>query len=221
MRSFGKYFLILGAALLGSAPSLAQEAKAPSGARFGSEVVLDDGMIKELGLDKEQANKAKRAVERVITKHRAEIQKALRPKKADAASEREQFHMAMKRTIALQEDARAALADVLTANQYKRYNQLSLQRLGVLGMTLPRVERRLNLSDDQKKQIEKIHEDLIKEAQKVIREAFKEAKGDVNAAARSADEKIQSLHKRSLDRATALLSADQKKSWADLSGHRP
>lgn len=213
--------LILGALVLVGAQVAAQQPQGPSADRFGPEVILDDSMVKELKLDKEQTEKAKRAVERVVRKQHPEIKEAIRPKRADAASAREQFHMAMKRTIALREDASKALAEVLTPEQHKQFEQLSLQRLGVMGMTLPRVERQLKLSDDQKKQVEKIHDDMIEEVQKIVREGFRQANGDLNQAARTTDEKIQSLHNSALDKATALLSDEQKRIWSDLSGYRP
>jgi hypothetical protein len=190
------------------------------GYHFGPEAVFNDKLAAALSLGEEQAEKAKMAVEQVVRGHRTQIQDAMRLEEAGAASGRERFHEAMGRLAALYEDASKALAGILTPEQNDRLHRISLQSSWMKGLIYPAVQNQLKLSHDQKKQIEKIGEELINDFEGVVRDGFRQANGSLNEATRLTEQKILSLHQSAVNKATELLSDEQREKWSDLMGLR-
>ena len=101
------------------------------------------------------------------------------------------------------------LADVLKSEQMKRYRQIQLQQLGLMAFTEPDVQSQLKLSDEQVGLIRKINA----ESQTQRREF---AQGGGNRG--EMQKKGAILGKESMDKALAVLSADQKQAWQDMNG---
>ena len=119
---------------------------------------------------------------------------------------------------AISEDSLKALKEVLSPEQHRRYEELTLQGYGVNGMLLPRAAGKLQLTDKQKYEIEMIHENVIKDVQKAVGKAFKKAKGDFVAAQEFVEDDLKKIQNESKHKGYELLNADQKKIWSGLIG---
>src|SRR5262249_19000190 len=87
---------------------------------------------------------------------------------------------------------------------------ISLQQRGVQAFMDSEVEKKLKLTGEQKDKLKTIQEDATKE----MREIFQNAGADRAAAM----EKIRTLRKESLDKASGVLTDEQKKTWKDMTG---
>src|SRR5262249_19273431 len=98
---------------------------------------------------------------------------------------------------------------ILSADQLKRFKQIQLQQAGAGAFTQPDVQKALKLTDEQQEAIKTISEDAAKQRRDLTQGG---GRGQGNA------EKMTAIRKESLDRIQKLLTADQKKTWKDLTG---
>lgn len=206
MRRFGKVILALGVAALAAAPAQAQQGRGfgrfgGGGGGFGTMLLSNKGVQKELKATDEQAEKLNALGEQLRSKQREAFQK-LQELSDDERREkgRELFRTA-------EADLRKGLADVLKPEQVKRFEQIQLQASGPGAFASPRVEEALKLTDDQKGKIRTVNDELGQS----IRDAFE-------ADRENAFTKIAELRKGATEKAVAVLNDDQKKTWKELTG---
>jgi Spy/CpxP family protein refolding chaperone len=210
MRGYGRGILALGLIALLAGPTLAQERQQrgqPGGGRgfgqFGlAGLVQNEGVQKELKLDKEVADKVRDAVQKVQAKYRDDFAK-LRDLPQEERGPKTQ---ALSRTV--NEETLKAVGDILKPDQLKRLKQIELQQAGVQAFSRPEVQKALNLTDEQKQKIRTIAEESGRE----MRELF----GAGNPA--EARDKIAELRKKTTEKIQGVLTADQKRSWKELTG---
>jgi Spy/CpxP family protein refolding chaperone len=166
------------------------------GGGFGMVGLLGQQSVqKELNLSDEQVKK----VQELQAKAR-EARQGLR----DLSREERQAKM--------QELAKAgekSVAGLLKPEQMKRLKQISLQLRGAGAFGNPEVAKALNLTDEQKEKLKAIQE----ETGRAVRELF-QGGGD-RAEMRK---KMAELHKGANEKATALLTDDQKAKWKEMTG---
>jgi len=96
----------------------------------------------------------------------------------------------------------------LTKEQRKRLKEIELQVAGLLCVTRDEVAKKLNLTEEQKKRAHQLQKEARQEMQELI-------------ATYKADEKsnkLEQLHKTSNDRLKELLTDEQEKTWAQMTG---
>jgi Spy/CpxP family protein refolding chaperone len=193
-----------------AAPALAQERQQrpqPGGPRgfggFGlAGLVQNEGVQKELKLDKEQVDKVKDALQKVQAKYSDDFAKLRDLPQEEQRTKRQ----ALTRT--LNEETLKAAGDILKPDQLKRLKQIELQQAGVLAYSRPEVQKALNLTDDQKQKIQTIAEESGKE----MRDLF----GGGNPA--EIQEKIAELRKKTAEKVQVVLTDNQKNAWKELTG---
>ena len=102
------------------------------------------------------------------------------------------------------------LKAILDAPQLKRFEQISTQALGFSAFAQPEIKKSLKVTDAQKEEFEKIQEENMT----AMRDAFQSNQGDQEAAMKAMTE----IRNKSMDKAKALLTADQKTAWEELVG---
>jgi hypothetical protein len=167
-------------------------------AMVGNSVMLlrNKNVQVELKLDQAQTEK----VEELQRKFMEEQRRETAGKDADELFRKTEDFLLKKATTKGEELA----ADVLKPEQAKRLKEISIQRRGVQAYTDIEVAKALALSDTQKNKIEAICSDEEKKMKDIV------AKRDWRAR--------QSLQKETNERAAALLTEPQKKTWRDLIG---
>jgi len=167
-------------------------------------LVANSGVQKELKLDDQQVEKAKKVAEEMRGKMRESFQ-ALQG--LDDAERRTKMQE-MQRTM--QAESLKAIGEILKPEQLARLKQISYQQRGITAFSDPEVQKKLNLTDAQKADIDKMTEEFRTES----REIFQQNQDDRAAAMK----KVQELSKETLAKAEAKLNDEQQKSWKALLG---
>jgi len=112
-------------------------------------------------------------------------------------------------------DRRAAedkqVADVLNADQMKRYHQLVLQQQGMTAVLDKPVADQLKLTDDQKTKIQAVLDEQ--------RAAMQELRQNNSGGDRTAMmQKFMDMRKQTDQKIASLLTDDQKSQWKDMIG---
>jgi hypothetical protein len=203
------YRLTLGVAALLAMPAFAQQPKhkghgsgMPMGG--GAGLIANEAVQKELKLTDEQASKAEAVALDVRKKHQGDFVKL---KDINA---RERFEKVAEIVRTMTSETNKGLADVLKPEQMKRYRQIQLQQLGLMAFTEPEVQSKLKLTDDQVGRIRRINAD----SQSQRRQLSQGGGGNREEM----HKKVATLGKESMDKALAVLSADQKQAWKDMTG---
>ncbi len=202
MRLFGKLVLTLGALALLASPALAQGRGGFGGGAAG--FLMAPNVQKDLKLTDEQVRKVQETLRDIRERHQSEYS-ALR----DASSDVRQTKMAtLNETVS--DEVKKALS--FSAEQSKRYDQISLQARGLQAFASASVDERLKLTSDQKSKIREIVE--------ATRSSFA---GAVNKDA-SEQERTEARNKRAatqkqnMTKVQALLTDDQKNTWKEMTG---
>ena len=207
-RPIRSMILTLGAAALLACPAFAQRPGGGFGGGFGggggAGLLANPGVQKELKLESDQVSKVEAIATSIREKHADDFAKIRDLDPQDRGPKM----ASLNRTIS--GEVNKALADVLKPEQMKRFDQIRLQAMGLQAFNDPDVQAKLKLSADQKDKLQGIAQD----SQSQMREVFQSA-GDDRAAAMT---KITALRKETQDKALAVLSADQKGAWKDLTG---
>jgi len=203
MRIFGKLALAIGGLALLASPALAQN----RGGGFGGGAagfLMAPNVQKDLKLTDAQVRKVQETLRDIRERHQSEYS-ALR----DASSDVRWTKMAtLNETVS--DEVKKALS--FSAEQSKRYDQISLQARGLQAFASASVDERLKLTSDQKSKIREIVE--------ATRSSFA---GAVNKDA-SEQERTEARNKRAatqkvnMTKVQALLTDDQKNAWKELTG---
>ena len=207
MKGLFKVVLTLGVAGLLAGPALAQR-PGGGGGRFGGPGMLlqNEGVQKELKMDKEQVTRAREALQKVQEKHRDDFAQL----RDLSPEERREKLQELNRKVS--EEARAALKEILKPEQAKRLRQIELQQQGPMAFNDPEVQSTLKLTDEQKEKVKTVGQEM----QSQMRELFQG--GGQGGDFEKAREKMTSLRKEATEKVLGLLNDDQKRSWKELTG---
>ena len=173
------------------------------GGRGGGMAILRYPEVQtELKLTSEQKTKAAALADKLQEERRGQGQ-GLR----DLSPEERQ-----KRLAEMRASENKQLAEILNADQMKRYRQLQLQRTGMMALAEPETSDALKLTADQKTKVQEILAAQMAEQ----RSLFQDGGGGGDRQAMM--EKMQALRKQTDEKLAALLTADQKTKWAELVG---
>src|SRR5262249_49190353 len=200
-----KIVLSLTLAALLALPALAQQPRQQRGGGGGNTfatLLANEGVQKELKIEKDQADKVKDAITKVTDKHKDE-----RAKLRDLGQDERRTKTAELNKVETTEIL-AAMDEVLKPEQVKRLKQIELQQAGSRAFSRAEVQSALKLTDEQKEKIKTINETVAKEM------------ADLRAGgnAQGNREKIATLRKESDEKVQAVLTDAQKKAMKDLSG---
>jgi hypothetical protein len=205
MCRFERVLLTIGVMVLATSAVRAQHPGHYDAAGIRAALLTNKSVQKELKLDESQAEKVATLAKDVAAKGRAA---AAELKALPESERRERMHKLMTATCA---EAMSTLRGVLTAEQFKRYEQIVLQQRGIMAFADPDIQKDLKLTDAQK---DRVHE-LAKSLHGQMRELSQNVSPDKMA---EVHEQGMVLHRKALDQAVAILSAEQKTTWNELSG---
>jgi len=211
MRLFGKFVLTFGALALLASPVLAQgQNKGQGRGGFGGGVgfffLMAENVQKDMKLSSSQVDKIQETLRDVREKHQDDYA-GLR----DASPEERQAKMAAIRKTSAAEVKKGL---DLSADQSKRFDQISLQQSGLQAFTDPDVAAKLGLTADQKTKLREIA--TSGRGAGGGRGAFnKDASDEERAEARK---KMAETRRENLDKAMAVLTDSQKSTWKELTG---
>ena len=195
--------LALAMALLGAAALLAcaESNPVPLGGDLDSLdfLLLNESVQKELKLSDEQLLKVKEVIHDVRQKHRPEMEKS-----------RDRLKL-LETMRASGEEVLKKMDGILNPEQIKRFKQIRLQRDGLRAFSNKEVEAALRLTEEQKSRIKRLAEELSQRSKQTLEEG---AGSNFESALR----KLAALRKDLLQKAVDSLTAEQKKTWQELTG---
>ncbi len=172
-------------------------------------LLTNKSVQQELKVDDTQAEKLNSFAQGLREKQGEQFQKLQDLSQEERRAKMQELGQAMSAEI------RKGLTDILKPEQVKRYDQIVLQQMGVLGApAMPRVQEALNLTDDQKSKLRAIME----EQSEARRELFQGGGGGGGGPSPEAMAKMTELRKKGNDKAMAILTDSQKSSWKELTG---
>jgi len=206
MRSLGKCILSLGAVSLLATPALAQQGRGGFGGGMmgGPALLANPGVQKELKLDDDQVKKAQDFADDFGQKMRGRMQDL-----QDVPQEERREKMTAIMTE-MNADAQKELKGILKPEQLKRFDQISLQARGPQAFTDAEVQKKLNITADQKSKLADIQQDQMEQQ----RDIFQNAGDDRQAAM----QKMTDLRKQTREKMMNVLSAEQKTTWKEMTG---
>jgi Spy/CpxP family protein refolding chaperone len=157
----------------------------------------NEGVQKEIKLTEEQKTKVKDFTD-AQAKKRQELT-------ADGQPDREKMQEFMKES---NEAGEKFVKDNLNADQQKRVKQIQYQAMGLRAFSNEDVAKALKLTDDQKEKIKGLSEEMQKDMQELRQGGFNQ----------ESMQKMRTLTKEYMVKASDTLNADQKKEWKDLTG---
>jgi Spy/CpxP family protein refolding chaperone len=200
MRTFGKTILAFGALCL-----LAGQAQAQQGGGMGmgggAQLYVNPSVQKELKFTEEQTTKARTVMADLREKYQEKITEA---------RESQDFAQMQKLNLERNAEAKKAMADVLKPDQIKRFGQIQMQQMGAMAFQNADVLQKITLTDDQKSKVKEITDDL--QAQR--RELFQGFQDDREGTLK----KMATLNKETNEKALAVLTDEQKKTWKEMTG---
>jgi len=167
-------------------------------------LLANESVQKELKLEDQQLEKAK------------ELGQKAREKMTAARSSFEGLDQEERRTKMtelnkeINESTMKAAGEFLKPEQITRLKQISYQTRGASALSDPDVQKKLNITDSQKTDIQTIVTDSMSE----MRTIFQENQDDREAAMK----KVGELRKQTLAKAEAKLNDEQQKSWKEMLG---
>jgi NADH dehydrogenase/NADH:ubiquinone oxidoreductase subunit G len=100
------------------------------------------------------------------------------------------------------------LKTALKPEQHKRLKQIAMQTSGLVWVTMPSVARELNLTEEQKQKVEKLHEEAHTKYAAAVDGTFSAGR----------NEKLAEIRSWGNGELTKLLTPEQKSKWKELVG---
>jgi hypothetical protein len=202
IRFFGKLGLTLGALALLASPALAQGRGGFGGGAAG--FLMAPNVQKDLKLTDAQVKNVQETLREIRERHQADYS-ALR----DASPDVRWTKMAtLNETVS--DEVKKALS--LSAEQSRRFDQISLQAHGLQAFANSTVDAQLKLTNDQKSKIREIAEATRSSfAGAINKDASEQERTD-------ARNKRAATQKENMTKVQALLTDDQKNAWKELTG---
>lgn len=194
-------------------------------------VLTNKALQEEVKVTDEQKTKFKG-----ITEKQQEMQKkqfeGMKDKFADAKGDKDKmtelFTEMQKEGAKVTAEVKKLVEAELTADQKKRLKQIYVQVLGVNAFTNEEVLKDLGATDAQKGTLKTITTDFTKDVSEVRKDIFGEPKGGKGGfggfgkqdpeKTKEFNTKRDKLTKETMGKVTELLTDDQKKKWAEMTG---
>ena len=209
MKSMFRTMLGLGLVAMLAAPAAAQQGRGFG--RFGgggnlAQLLANSGVQKELKLEDQQVEKAKELAEKISAKMREARESLQGLDQDEQRTKRQELNREINATTL------KAVGEFLKPEQVARLKQISLQVRGVQAFSDPEIQKKLNLTDSQKSDIQAIGQESMEGA----RGLFSQDQSPEERQA--AMKKITELRKQALTKVEAKLNDEQQKTWKELIG---
>ena len=212
MRCRARYLLAPSLALVLTGPALAQRPPspdsspaAPTQSPFAAPLYRTPEVTRSLNMTPAQINQLNAAIDRLQSRYRTDAQR-LGSLSSDVRAQR---------TSQLQrsynDDLLKATGGVLDRRQMNRYRQLELQSRGFDAFLDPTVQRQLNLTADQQRQLRTLATQTNRQLQ-----ALRPLTGEADQTQRQRAE----IRARALGGVNDLLTPQQRQAWTGMIGQR-
>ncbi len=207
MRGCLKAALAFGMVAILSAPAMAQ-GRGGFGGGMGQggmgNLIANPSVQKELKLETEQVEKANA------------VAADLREKMTDLRSQLDGLEgqeMMTKRTELMKpinEEVTKKVKGFLKEEQFARLTQIELQQRGIMAFADATIVKKLSITEEQKSKVASLMTDMQSEQREIMQSAGDDRQGAMR--------KSQELRAETTKKVMALMTADQKKTWEEMTG---
>jgi hypothetical protein len=177
----------------------------PTGPFSGFDVILlTESVQQELQLTIDQLRQIKELVRSIRIKRKAEFEN-----KSYRTEDRVEKARGMLQAVS--DDTLREAAQYLKQDQLKRLKQIHIQWIGLQAFFQPDLQAALQLTSEQKQELDKINQQLQESSSRAVQDGKK----------KGIEPKLQAigdLRRQAMARAVGLLSPEQKQIWASLTG---
>jgi hypothetical protein len=175
---------------------------------FGQGLLTNKSVQKEMKVNDEQLKKID-ALTRVLSKQRnIEVAKLQR-----MPVSREERRAKMRDLTWEIHDAEVKImSDFLKPEQVKRFEQITVQHAGLFAFSIPPVQRRLKLTEQQLTKVTIVRDEASQ------RDGSRTELLEKSAKDPEAKKKAAEVEKQTMEKIVALMSDEQKATWKDLTG---
>ncbi len=209
--------IIVAVALISAVAAQAQLRIRLGGNAVNYQLLLQDSAGKELKITPDQKKKIEGELENYRQTMQSEIQSVF-----SGGVSQEDAQKAVDEILSkLQPDLKKRIAKVLSEDQMKRFSQIELQSAGVKALQRDEIVKTLDITKDQAAKIAKLSQEMDDIQEKAMENAERETVpgGGVRFVLGAAEEKkLAEARKKNLQQALAVLTEDQQKKWAELTG---
>jgi hypothetical protein len=205
MVRFEKVLLTVGLVVTTTGVVRAQHEGHHDAAGIQAALLTNRSVQKELKLNGAQVEIVASLAKDVAAKGRAA---ALEFKALPDSERREKMQVLMTAVCA---EAMSTLRDVITAEQFKRFDQIVLQQRGIMAFADVDIQGKLQLTSEQKDRLHGLAMDLHGQMRSLSQNAGAEKMREVH-------EQGMVLHRKAFDQAVATLTAEQRTTWTELTG---
>jgi Spy/CpxP family protein refolding chaperone len=221
MRSSAKWLLTAAFVAVAPAPAFGQYSLVLLGMLqngLGSPFLLTNpGVQREIQLTDEQRDKFRAIVKEMGGKYEPDMEQA-----ATDGDKKKLLLVAYKFAKETSDKVNKAIPDVLRPEQIKRLKQIEIQVNGIISLNKSDIQKRLALTDEQKKEIKEIGDKFKGDVFKLVNDTSDSlpqgrpllAARSVLQAARTVRVKSEVATEKALDR----LTDEQKKVWNEMTG---
>ncbi len=187
------------------------------GGNLAGQVVTNADLQKELKITDDQKGKFKDVAEK-----QTEQTKKLRElfTGGGARPDRAKMQEIQAEMTKVRDEVKKVTEDVLTSDQKKRIKQLEVQMMGLRAFTNEEVVKELKISDEQKTKIKEVSDEANKDLRAAGGGFQRPQPGqqpDPEKLAESRKKRTE-ITDKAMEKISATLSDDQKKTWTELTG---
>jgi hypothetical protein len=177
----------------------------PAGPFTGFDVLLlTESVQQELKLTNDQLRQVKELVRAARLKRKTEFET-----KGSRSEDRVEKAKTMLQDVS--DDTLKGAVQYLKRDQLKRLKQIHVQWLGLQAFFQPELQAPLKLTNEQKQELDRINRQLQQSSSKAVQDG-------TNKGVEPKLQMIGRLRQQAVASAVALLSSEQKQTWAELTG---
>jgi len=169
-------------------------------------LIRHDAVHNELRLDDNQRAAVKKIAEDIHKKSGEEKQKL----RGYNAKERQEKMVELNKS--LKGEVTKSLKGVLSPGQFKRLDEIRLQRRGFLAFTEPDIQSKLKLTKEQQDEIQRLSRKFEASMQQINDESSR------SRSLKAATREIETLRDKTTQEAIGVLDGAQKEAWTELKG---
>jgi len=169
----------------------------------------------EVQLELQLSPQQKEALEKMAQQSRPERPEGSDFREMDEDQRREFFEKMRAEQEERVTEMKQQLEEVLLPNQTQRLNQIALQVRGVQALSDPEVAKKLNVTEEQTKELEQVRESLRTEMQEKMRSLFSNRDRDSGGDMR---EELGKMREEMEGKILAVLTPAQQKQFEEMKG---
>jgi hypothetical protein len=180
-------------------------------------LLLSKPVQKELNLTEDQTKSIQQGLDKLQKRFADKVEAVFKPGPGEKVDPQSAAELSKK----VESEVRKEIGAVLEPGQLKRFHQIELQQQGIRALQDKEVVAALKLTEEQKRRVKMLNDDLTSKIQKTMPEleAFGRDRAKTKAALAEGSQAQEKLFREAVEMIPSLLTPDQRKTWEELTGN--